>query len=64
MPPPPVGPVVPPPPFVESESTNKVKSDVNLHKHTIKLVQDEQNPDQYLVSFVFDASVDGRCVKL
>jgi hypothetical protein len=54
----------PPPPFVEREGTKKIKSDVNLHKQTIKLVQDEQNPDQYLVSFVFDASVDGRCVEL
>ncbi|XP_078178849.1 putative E3 ubiquitin-protein ligase LUL4 [Carex rostrata] len=57
--PPPVAPVVVPPPFVERESTKKIKNDVNLHKHTIKLVPDEQNPDQHLVSFVFDATVDG-----
>ncbi|KAJ3676307.1 hypothetical protein LUZ60_003719 [Juncus effusus] len=48
-----------PPPFVESQSTKTVKNDVNLHKQTIQLVPDEQNPDQHLVSFVFDASVDG-----
>lgn len=53
--------MAPPPPFVERESTKKVKSDVNLHKHTIKLAPDEQNPDQHLISFVFDAAVDGRC---
>ncbi|KAJ1695627.1 hypothetical protein LUZ63_012325 [Rhynchospora breviuscula] len=60
--PPPVLPLVappPPPPFVERESTKKIKNDVNLHKNTIKLVPDEQNPDHHLVSFVFDASVDG-----
>ncbi|KAJ3688060.1 hypothetical protein LUZ61_017224 [Rhynchospora tenuis] len=57
--PPPVVPPVVPPPFVERESTKKVKNDVNLHKNTIKLVPDEQNPDQHLVSFLFDASVDG-----
>ncbi|KAJ4772673.1 RING/U-box superfamily protein [Rhynchospora pubera] len=59
MAPPPVRPLVAPPPFVERESTKKVKNDVNLHKNTIKLVPDEQNPDLHLVSFVFDASVDG-----
>jgi len=33
---------------------------VNVHKDTLRLVVDEQNPDHHLVSFVFDAMYDGR----
>ncbi|URD91492.1 RING [Musa troglodytarum] len=54
LPPPPL----PPPPFVEQ--TKKVKNDVNVHKDSIRLVPDEQNPDHHLVSLTFDAMVDGR----
>lgn len=50
-------PALPPPPFVEQTKT--VKNDVNVHKDSIRLVPDEQNPDDHLVSFTFDAMVDG-----
>lgn len=36
-----------------------MRNDVNLHKETIKLEVDEQNPDAHLVSFTFDALIDG-----
>ncbi|RZS02470.1 hypothetical protein BHM03_00032538 [Ensete ventricosum] len=51
-------PALPPPPFVEQTKT--VKNDVNVHKDSIRLVPDEQNLDHHLVSFTFDAMVDGR----
>lgn len=56
---PPVGPVPPPPPHVEHQNAKKVKNDVNVHKDTLRLEIDELNPDQHLVSFVFDAMYDG-----
>ncbi|KAK9725432.1 hypothetical protein RND81_05G142800 [Saponaria officinalis] len=49
----------PPPPYVEHQNAKVVKNDVNVHKDTIKLVVDENFPDCYLVSFVFDAHFDG-----
>ncbi|KAL2922041.1 putative E3 ubiquitin-protein ligase LUL3 [Bienertia sinuspersici] len=51
-----------PPPYVEHQSAKVVKNDVNVHKDTIKLQVDEDYPDQFLVSFVFDAHYDGRLV--
>ncbi|XP_057546609.1 probable E3 ubiquitin-protein ligase LUL3 [Amaranthus tricolor] len=48
-----------PPPYVEHQSAKVVKNDVNVHKDTIKLVVDEDYPDHFLVSFVFDAHYDG-----
>lgn len=57
---PPVAPLQPPPPYVEHQNAKKVKNDVNVHKATLRLEIDEQNPDQHLVSFVFDALYDGR----
>lgn len=56
----PVLPPPPPPPYVEHQNAKKVKNDVNVHKDTLKLEVDELNPDQHLVSFVFDALYDGR----
>ncbi|KAK9933486.1 hypothetical protein M0R45_020683 [Rubus argutus] len=56
---PPVAPLQPPPPYVEHQNAKKVKNDVNVHKATLRLEIDEQNPDQHLVSFVFDALYDG-----
>lgn len=50
----------PPPPYVEHYNAKKVRNDVNVHKDTLKLEVDEQNPDHHLVSFVFDALFDGR----
>nr|GLL46526.1 probable E3 ubiquitin-protein ligase LUL4 [Ipomoea trifida] len=58
--PPPQGVPVPPPPPPPYRQSKKVKSGVNVHKDTAKLELDERNPDQHLVSFVFDALCDGR----
>ncbi|KAA8548589.1 hypothetical protein F0562_000273 [Nyssa sinensis] len=62
-PPPVVGPPplppLPPPPYVDHQQAKKVRNDVNVHKDTLRLEVDEQNPDHYLVSFVFDALLDG-----
>lgn len=54
--------VSPPPPYVDHQSAKKVRNDVNVHKHTLKIEVDEENPDHVLVSFVFDALFDGRLV--
>ncbi|KAD6794784.1 hypothetical protein R6Q59_021303 [Mikania micrantha] len=58
MRPPPMVPV-PPPAYVEHKQAKKVKNHVNLHKDTLKVEVDKENPDCYLVSFVFDALFDG-----
>lgn len=47
------------PQFVEQQKAKTVKNDVNVHKDTILLEVDERNPDSHLVSFVFDAQLDG-----
>ncbi|CAI9102265.1 OLC1v1000507C1 [Oldenlandia corymbosa var. corymbosa] len=56
-------PLMPPPPqpvpYVDHQSAKKIKNDVNVHKDTIKLDVDEGNSDCHLVSFTFDALVDG-----
>lgn len=53
--------VAPPPPaYVDHQEAKRVKSDVNVHKDSLKLEVDEAYPDQHLVSFVFDALFDGR----
>ncbi|XP_050373928.1 probable E3 ubiquitin-protein ligase LUL4 [Argentina anserina] len=52
-------PVQAPVPYVEHQNAKKVKNDVNVHKGTLKVEIDEDNPDQHLVSFVFDALYDG-----
>lgn len=49
----------PPLPLVEHRQTKKVRNDVNVHKDTLRIEVDEQNPDHHLVSFVFDALYDG-----
>ncbi|XP_054805880.1 probable E3 ubiquitin-protein ligase LUL4 [Prosopis cineraria] len=56
---PPLAPANPPPPYVDHQTAKKVKNDVNVHKDTLRLELDEHNPDQHLVSFVFDALYDG-----
>lgn len=56
LPPPPP---MPPPAYVEHQQAKKVKNNVNLHKDTLKIEVDQQNPDCHLVSFVFDALFDG-----
>lgn len=50
---------VAPPPYVEHQKAKTIKNDVNLHKDMIRLEVDGQNPGEYLVSFVYDAVVDG-----
>ncbi|XP_020599055.1 probable E3 ubiquitin-protein ligase LUL2 [Phalaenopsis equestris] len=51
--------VVTPPPYVDHQKAKTIKNDVNLHKDMIRLEVDVQNPEEYLVSFVYDAVVDG-----
>ena len=52
----------PPPPYTDHETAKKVRNDVNLHKHTLQLYQDPNNPGHHLISFVFDALFPGRSV--
>ncbi|KZV55052.1 RING/U-box superfamily protein isoform 1 [Dorcoceras hygrometricum] len=47
------------PTCTEQTQAKVVRSDVNVHKDSVRLEADETNPDQFLVSFVFDALVDG-----
>ncbi|KAI3835132.1 hypothetical protein MKX03_019758 [Papaver bracteatum] len=47
-------------PLVPFQEAKKVRNDVNVHKDTIKIQIDDHNPDYHLVSFTFDALVDGR----
>ncbi|OVA02966.1 zinc finger protein [Macleaya cordata] len=56
---PPLGPPQQPPPYVDHQQAKKVRNDVNVHKGTIKIEVDEKNPEYHLVSFIFDALVDG-----
>ncbi|XP_059648548.1 probable E3 ubiquitin-protein ligase LUL4 isoform X2 [Cornus florida] len=58
---PPAGPsqLVSPPPYVDHQSTKRIKNDANVHKDTIRVESDDENPDTHLVSFIFDATVDG-----
>ncbi|PIN09738.1 putative E3 ubiquitin ligase [Handroanthus impetiginosus] len=50
---------VQPAPYVDHQSAKKVKNDVNVHKDTIRLQLDDLHPDCHLVTFTFDALVDG-----
>lgn len=56
-PPPPPLPAVP---YVDHQNAKKIQNDVNVHKDTIRVQVDEFNKDFHLVSFTFDALVDGR----
>ncbi|XP_060219101.1 probable E3 ubiquitin-protein ligase LUL4 isoform X2 [Lycium barbarum] len=49
----------PPVPYVDHQNAKQIKNDVNVHKDTIRLQVDELNKDFHLVSFTFDALVDG-----
>lgn len=53
-------PVQHPAPYVDHQNAKKVKNDVNVHRDTIKVFLDQLNGDRHLVSFTFDAMVDGR----
>ncbi|KAF3670233.1 hypothetical protein FXO37_08642 [Capsicum annuum] len=52
--------MVTPSPYVEAQQAKKVRSGVNVHKDSLKIEIDEQNPHLHLVSFVFDALFDGK----
>ncbi|KAF8388006.1 hypothetical protein HHK36_026672 [Tetracentron sinense] len=56
---PPVVPMQPPPLYVDHQNAKKVRNDVNVKKESIRVQVDEKNPDYHLVSFTFDAMVDG-----
>ncbi|KAJ3682638.1 hypothetical protein LUZ60_015211 [Juncus effusus] len=59
---PPVPMPVPPPapaPYVEHQKAVTIRNDVNIKKETLKIEPDENEPDKYLVSFTFDATVAG-----
>ncbi|XP_068661167.1 probable E3 ubiquitin-protein ligase LUL4 [Aristolochia californica] len=55
----PVIPPQPPAPYVEHNRATKVKNVINVRKETIRMEVDDENPDYHLVSFTFDAVVDG-----
>ncbi|KAK9086701.1 hypothetical protein Syun_029095 [Stephania yunnanensis] len=42
-----------------SQGAKKIRNDVNVHKDSIRIDGDENNPGCHLVSFTFDALVDG-----
>ncbi|KAL2341244.1 hypothetical protein Fmac_009184 [Flemingia macrophylla] len=48
-----------PPPYVDHQTAKKIKNYVNVHKDTLRLEVDQDNPDHHLISFVFDALYDG-----
>ncbi|OMO99109.1 Zinc finger, RING/FYVE/PHD-type [Corchorus olitorius] len=48
-----------PPPYVDHKSAKKIKNDVNIHKDSLRLFHDDNNSDFQLISFTFDALVDG-----
>lgn len=45
---------------MDHQNAKKIKNDVNVHKDTIRIQLDELNKDCHLVTFTFDALVDGR----
>ncbi|KAM7459285.1 hypothetical protein LguiA_036728 [Lonicera macranthoides] len=57
--PPVVAAPLPPVSYVDHQQAKNVNNDVNVHKDTLTLEVDEENPDHHLVSFVFDALFDG-----
>ncbi|KAK7332284.1 hypothetical protein VNO80_29034 [Phaseolus coccineus] len=48
-----------PPPYVDHQAAKKIRNYVNVHKDTLRLEVDQENPDHHLISFVFDAVYDG-----
>ncbi|KAJ6825064.1 putative E3 ubiquitin-protein ligase LOG2 [Iris pallida] len=53
-------PVVQQQPFVEHQKAVTIRNDVNLKKESLRIEPDELNPGRFLVTFMFDATVDGR----
>ncbi|XXG44628.1 hypothetical protein AAC387_Pa01g4378 [Persea americana] len=54
-------PVAPPAPvpYIEHQKAVIIRNDVNLKKKSLKVEPDARNPGQSLVTFAFDAAVDG-----
>lgn len=54
-------PVAPPAPvpYIEHQKAVIIRNDVNLKKKSLKVEPDARNPGQYLITFAFDAAVDG-----
>lgn len=50
---------MPPAPPLEHQKAVSIRNDVNVKKESLKIVVDEENPGKFLVSFTFDATVDG-----
>lgn len=44
------------------QQADTIKNIVNLHRESLQLEQDQQNPDHHLVSFVFDSLTDGKYI--
>ncbi|KAL5701721.1 RING-type E3 ubiquitin transferase [Ranunculus cassubicifolius] len=60
MPPPPqVRPPFMAAPYVDHQEAKKIRNDVNVHKDTIKIEVDVENPDCFLISMTLDALIDG-----
>ncbi|KAE9589986.1 hypothetical protein Lal_00037775 [Lupinus albus] len=49
----------PPMPYVEHQRAVTIKNAVNIKKETLRIEADEDNPGHFLVSFTFDATIDG-----
>lgn len=49
-----------PVPYIEHQKAVIIRNDVNLKKKSLKVEPDARNPGQSLVTFAFDAAVDGR----
>ncbi|CAM6100500.1 unnamed protein product [Calypogeia fissa] len=53
----------PPPPSVETQNPDVIRSELSLKKATLRLEKDEENPGCHLVAFSFDGILDG-CVSI
>ncbi|KAK8564872.1 hypothetical protein V6N12_058452 [Hibiscus sabdariffa] len=49
-----------PPPYFDHSTTKKIKNHINIHKDSVSLFLDHSHLDSHLISFTFDALVDGR----
>ncbi|KAK8698117.1 hypothetical protein V6N13_114248 [Hibiscus sabdariffa] len=48
-----------PPPYVDHRTPKKIKNHINIHKDSVSLFLDHSHLDSHLISFTFDALVDG-----
>ncbi|KAL4303570.1 hypothetical protein GQ457_10G013640 [Hibiscus cannabinus] len=48
-----------PPPYVDHRTPKKIKNHINIHKDNVSLFLDHSHLDSHLISFTFDALVDG-----